>query len=189
MVKNKHALIRFLKRELLEIEFLFVNYIVCFIPFWWIRRTIYRLLHMKIGRHTRIMMGVKIYSPHRISIGERTIINEYCYLDGRGGITIGDDVTIATYSKLITAAHDIDSSDFHYYARPIVIKNNVAIFSDSVVLGGAIIQKGCVFSAKSLIRKGEYPDAGIYAGNPAKYIRNRKSTEFYHQERVRLLFR
>ena len=179
----------FFKRELLELQYLFVNYIICNIPIWIVRKILYICCGIRIGNSSRIMMKVKIYSPHKISIGKRTIINEYSYLDGRGGITIGDDVTIATYAKLVTGSHNIDSDYFEYNSKPICIESNSSVFSDALILGGAILHSGCVIGAKSLVRSGEYEKNGIYAGNPAVFIRCRKTDVNYKQESVRLLFR
>ena len=179
----------FVKKEVLELQYLFVNYIICNIPIWIVRKLLYICCGMRIGRKSRIMMKVKIYSPHKVIIGNRTVINEYCYLDGRGGISIGDDVTIATYAKLITGSHDIDSEDFRYRSRSIAVENNCAVFSDALVLGGAILHNGCVISAKSFVRAGEYNSNSIFAGNPAKLIRYRKNEAKYHQELISLLFR
>ncbi len=182
-------ILRIVYKLLLEIEYVFLNNIVCYIPLWEIRKVIYIILGMKIGKGSRIMMKTIVWMPHKIKIGQNTIINENCYLDGRGNINIGDNVTIATYSKLITGSHNIDDDSFSYVASPINISNNVAVFSDCVVLGGSKIENGCVFSAKSLIRKGIYNERGVYGGNPAKYIRRRKTSVNYEQEKLRLLFR
>lgn len=178
-----------IKREILELQFLFVNYLVSNIPIWIIRKFLYICCGLKIGKKSRIMMKAKIYSPHKVKIGNRTVINEFCYIDGRGGIIIGDDVTIATYAKLITGSHDIDSRDFCYQSKPIIIENNSAVFSDSLVLGGAVLHEGCVISAKSLVRAGDYENNGIFAGNPAKFIRYRKCEARYEQEPIALIFR
>lgn len=172
---------RIIKRCFWELEYIILNCLVCNIPLWIIRRFLYQLMGMKIGRGSRILMHCRVYHPHKISIGERTIINECCYLDGRGGIEIGSDVTIATYSKLITGSHKIDNESFDYYDEAIIIEDNSAIFSGSIVLGGASIRKGCVVSALSLVRRGEYTSRGIYGGNPAKYIRDRTCALQYRQ--------
>lgn len=126
-------------------------------------------------------MNVRIYAPEKIKIGNNSWVNEYCYLDGRGGIEIGSNVTIATFTKLITGTHNIDSEAFEYMDAPIQIKDNCAVFSDSIVLGGSVLEQGCVISAKSLVRKGLYEEKGIYGGNPAKFIRHRKSNSNYTQ--------
>jgi acetyltransferase-like isoleucine patch superfamily enzyme len=63
---------------------------------------------MKIGRDSHIMMCCTITIPWKISIGERTYVNEYSYIGGRGG-AIGNNCTIALQSIIITASHDTDS--------------------------------------------------------------------------------
>lgn len=182
-VKENHKItIKWVLTEIKsEIAFIFLNYFICYIPIWIVIKFLYRLFGLKIGKGSRILMGTKLNYPKYIDIGENTIINEWCYLDGRGGISIGSNVTIANYTKLITGYHKIDDDQFSYIDAPIRIGDNVAVFADSLVLAGAIIDDGCIFSAKSLVRKGTYEKNGVYAGNPAKLIRYRMSSCTYKQ--------
>lgn len=172
-----------------ELKYLLVNHIICNIPIWVIRKWLYRLCGMQIGKGSRILLKTRVYCPKRIIIGDYTIVNEYCYLDGRGGLRIGSNTTIAVYTKIISAGHNIDSNSFEYTDAPIEIGDNVAIFADSIVLGGAHINKGAVFYGRSVIPKGEYVENGVYAGNPAKYIRRRKSESDYTQNEWAPVFR
>ena len=55
----------------------------------------------------------------------------------------------------------------------IVIEDDVWLGAGCVLLDGAIIRKGCVVGAMSLIR-GELPAYSIHAGNPLKLIGWRK---------------
>ena len=41
------------------------------------------------------------------------------------------------------------------------------------------LQRGCVISADSLVKRGTYVERGIYAGNSAKYIGIRKTDANY----------
>lgn len=61
------------------------NGIIAHIPSWNVRKLFYRMLGMKIGKHSRIMMNTTVMIPWRISIGENSTITEQCFLDGRGG--------------------------------------------------------------------------------------------------------
>lgn len=178
-----------MKNFLKEIQYCFNNYFLLRIPFWPIRKLFYVLQGMRIGKGARILMDTKIVSPKNIIIGKNSFINEGCYLDGRGGIKIGDNVTIAVFSKIITGSHNIDDEDFSFKSEKVVIGDNSAIFSNSVVLGGVNIGNGCVFSASSLIRRGDYESKGIYGGNPAIFIRDRKSACQYSQESWHPIFR
>ncbi len=124
-------------RKLLgELKYVFLNCVVSNLPFWSFRKFFYVLFGMRIGKGSKILMQTRIYAPEKIMIAENTWIHENCYIDGRGGINIGSNVTIATYAKLVTGSHNIDSNWFEYAELPIEIGNNVAIFTDCVVLGG-----------------------------------------------------
>ena len=172
-----------------EIKYLIVNHIICNIPLWCVRKLLYQLCGMKIGKGSRILLKTRVYCPRRITIGDYTIINEFCYLDGRGGLKIGSNVTIAVYSKIISAGHVIDNNNFEYTDAPIIIDDNVAIFADCLVLGGADIRRGAVFYGRSVIPKGNYIEKGVYAGNPAKFIRMRDSKADYTQNEWSPIFR
>lgn len=134
-------------------------------------------------------MHTVIELPWRVSIGENTVINERCLIDGRGGIKIGSNTTIATQCRLITGYHDIDADDFMYRQAAITIGDNVAVFTNCTVLPGVDIPNGCVFSADSCIRKGDYIMNGIYGGNPLKLFRIRKISESYKPGKLMSWFR
>ncbi len=47
---------------------------------------------------TAILMGTDMHAPRRISIGAHSVIGRRCLLDGRGGLTIGRNVNISSYT-------------------------------------------------------------------------------------------
>lgn len=108
-------------------EYLFLNYFVTNIPVWTIRKLFYRMFGMKIGKHARIMMKTIVQQPRNITIGENAIINEYCFLDGRGGLEIGKNASISIYTIILTGSHDKNSTEFAYRTGKVIIKNNVWI--------------------------------------------------------------
>ena len=172
-----------------NIEYNITNHLVSNFPIWGVRKLYYKLRGMKIGKGSYILRGTVVRSPKKIVIGERTIINEYCFLDGRSGIEIGNDVTIAVYSKLISGGHVIDDDEFGYTGEKITIGDNVAVFADAIVLAGARLKLGTVISAGSVVKKGEYGPLKVYCGNPAIYLRERKSAGEYHQDYWHPVFR
>ena len=76
------------KRALGDLGTWFLNCIVGHIPCWAIRRSLYRLAGIKIGKGSRILTGAKIQGAKGISIGEHSYINSCCHLDGRGGFLL-----------------------------------------------------------------------------------------------------
>lgn len=156
-----------------------LNYIINRIPCWTIRKIIYSIFGMKIGKGARIGIKTMVTKPQKIRIGERSVVNEYCHLDGRGGLTIGNDVSVSIYSVIITASHHINSDTFEYFTGPVEIQNNVwlgtrsIVLNDSIVRTNSIIGAGCVF-------KGVSEENSIYVGNPAVLIKKRCLSKEYN---------
>lgn len=55
--------------------------------------------------------------------------------------------------------------------KPVVIKDNAFIGAHSIILKGVIIGENSIIGAGSVVTK-SVPDNQIWAGNPAKFIRN-----------------
>lgn len=169
----------FIKERLKELRYIIYNYFVCYIPFWPLRKMFYLVGGMKIGKHSRILMKTIVVSPSSITIGERSIINEMCMLDGRANLFIGDDVSISIFTHLITGSHNMSSNDFEYSGAPIYISKNVWIGASSTILGGSILHEGCVIGAGSTVIRGEYLHNGVYSGVPAIYVKKRELESGY----------
>ena len=161
-----------------DINFLILNYFVAYIPFWTLRKWLYRLFGMKIGKNSRIAMRCVILGPKGIEIGERNVINEFVLIDGRSGLKIGNDNSISMYAKIYSGTHITDSPNFEYKGLKTVIMDNVWIGTSAIILPGSIINDFSVISANSLYR-GKTQERGIYQGVPAELIRLRNIDEKY----------
>ena len=100
-----------IKIRSVEIIQFVLNHIVAHIPIWTIRRIMYVLAGMKIGKNSRILMGCVIFAPWKIIIGENSYVNEQVILDGRGGLIIGNNVSISMRSQIITGTHSVKSNN------------------------------------------------------------------------------
>jgi maltose O-acetyltransferase len=161
----------------------FYNVFIAHIPFHIIRVIIYRRI-IRVGKNSSILMSVRIRGRN-ISIGNNTIINGDCLLDGRGQshLEIGDNVDIAPYVKIWTVDHDPNSSNHAARAKNVVIEDHVWIASSVTILPGVTLGEGCVVAAGSVVTKDTEPYA-IVAGVPAKKIGDReKNIEFTHSWR------
>jgi maltose O-acetyltransferase len=153
--------------------YVFCNYFINIIPCWTVRKLLYRLCGLKIGKHSRIMMKTIVTVPWKIKIGDHTIVNEYCYLDGRGGLTIGDNVNIALYSMLVTGTHNHKTVTFDYYTEPIFVGNDVWIAVRAVVLNGCVLNNGCIVGAGSVLSpRTKCDEMTIYSGVPATKVKS-----------------
>src|SRR5580692_3538588 len=59
-----------------------------------LRGIFYRMIFASAGKKLLIYPNVYIVFSHKISVGKRVAINVGTYIDGRGGITMGDNILI-----------------------------------------------------------------------------------------------
>jgi len=115
-----------------------------------------------------------------VMIGSNSVINSGCVLYSGNGISIKDNVAIAANCVLAPVNHEfsqrnvlIRNQRFKVSKGGIVIEDDVWIGAGSVLLDGAILRRGCVIGAMSLVR-GEIPAYSIQMGNPLKLVGWRK---------------
>lgn len=157
-----------------------------------------------VGSNVQISDRASFYGINRISIGSNVRIDDFCVLSaGAGGIEIGSRIHIAVFTSLIGAGK-IQISDFcNLSSRVAIYSSNddysgasmtnptlpreftgvidadvllgkhVIVGSGSVILPGVTLEEGVAVGALSLIHKNCH-SFGIYAGNPARRIKERK---------------
>lgn len=111
-----------------------------------------------------------------VKIGERVFIGHGCDFNITLGLTIGDDCLIAANSTFVDAGRemspDLPINQQPVIHKPIILKNDVWIGAHSIILQGVTIGEGSIVGAGSLVNK-SIPDYQIWAGTPARFIKNR----------------
>jgi virginiamycin A acetyltransferase len=109
-------------------------------------------------------------------IGARTTINSGCVFYTGNGIYIGNDVAIAANCTFAPVNHEfhrrdtpINQQGFRPSKGGIRIEDDVWIGANCVILDGAILRRGCVIGAGSIVRK-EVDAYSINAGQPLTVI-------------------
>ena len=123
-------------------------------------------------------MGAYILCPWKIRIGSYTHINRKVFLDARGGIEIGNSVSISHNVSIISASHNVNSKDFSFKNELIIIQDYVFIGANTTILEGVTIGKGAVVCTGAVLTKDVEPFT-IVAGVPAKKIGNRNNNLDY----------
>lgn len=175
--------IRRIKTVLLEAVNGFLIWCVGFTPSHYIRRFFYRLFGMRIGKGSAIHMGLSVYRSKGIKIGKDSIIGEWVVLDGRGDLTIGDHVDIATGVMIYNSQHDINDPEFSAKTYPVEVGDYVFIGPRSIVLPGIKIGEGAVIAAGAVVTKDVAPFA-VVGGVPAKFIKERSKNVSYRLGRA-----
>jgi acetyltransferase-like isoleucine patch superfamily enzyme len=155
-----------------------------------------------LGKNVRISDKASIYNPELIEIGDRSRIDDFCVLSGK--ISIGKNVHIAPLCLVAGGEKGIIFKDFSglaYHVQvftqsddysgetltnptvPVEFKQevksavsigkHVIVGAGSIVFPGVQIADGCSIGALTLVNKST-DEWGIYLGNPARRIKDRK---------------
>ncbi|WP_054204444.1 acyltransferase [Pseudoalteromonas porphyrae] len=124
------------------------------------------------GKRGFIGANVTLKNISRFEVGDNFSIHCNSYIDAVGGIVIGDNVSIAHNSSLVSFEHTYDNLaipiKYNQLAlKEISIANDVWIGCGVRVLAGTKIKSRSVVAANS-VTKGELLNSGIYAGLPAR---------------------
>jgi maltose O-acetyltransferase len=152
---------------------LYVAFLTGHVPWHAFRLFVYRRLGVKIGRHTSVHWRTRFYAPHGVTLGHHSIIGNDIFLDGRFGLTIGDNVNIGGETAIFTAEHDPNAPDFGMLGASVVIEDYVYIASRSTILPGVRIGRGAVVALGAVVTK-DVPPYAIVGGVPARQIGERR---------------
>ncbi len=164
------------------------NRVVAHLPIHRVRLFFYRhCLGFEIGLGSLIFMDAWFDTKCNFSMGENSLISQKCHLDNRGGLTIGNNVSISAATCIITGDHDLQKSDFSGRTRPVNIEDYVFIGVRATILPGVTLGKGSAVAAGAVVTKNVDPFT-IVAGVPAKPIGTRKYDFIYNAHYPRLFF-
>jgi acetyltransferase-like isoleucine patch superfamily enzyme len=153
-----------------------------------LRRLIYRSYDIGPGFHAG--RGTHMWAPNRLVIGKNFYMGRYSQIECDA--VIGDYVMFGNFVCLvgkydhnyeevgvpICESINIRSPQYRWKGIGLVtrIGNDVWIGLGSIVLSGVSIGEGSVIAAGSVVTR-DVEEYAIYAGNPAKKIRARFSSE------------
>lgn len=164
---------------ILDFELMILRW-VGHIPFHAIRKFLYSLSGIKIGKGSTIHMWASFFYPPNILIGDDTIIGDHVFLDGRAPLKIGNHVDIASDVLIYNSEHDINSEDFKPIDASVEIGDYVFIGPRAIILPGVKIGKGAVVAAGAVVTK-DVLDFAIVGGVPAQVIGERKNKDLHYR--------
>jgi len=168
----------------------------------------------KLGKAVKISRKVSIYDPEKISLDDFARIDDFCVLSGK--ISIGKytricvmcnlaggepGITLEDYSALsygvqvfaqtddytgCLATNPVDSERFRYeFKKPIHISKHVLVGASSVIFPGVTLAEGSAIGAMTLVNRSTEAWK-IYAGIPAKVIKDREKELLQMKEKAHL---
>ncbi|WP_217493609.1 WcaF family extracellular polysaccharide biosynthesis acetyltransferase [Mucilaginibacter sp. PPCGB 2223] len=154
----------------------FINYYIFHSSFPWpyrFKAWLLRLFGAKVGKGVVFKTKIRIKNPWRLSIGDNCWIGESVWIDNLEDVIIGQNVCLSQGAMLLTGNHDYTRIDFPYRLGKIHLEDGVWIGAKSVVCPGITCKANSILTVNSVANR-QLDESGIYAGNPAVYIRERK---------------
>ncbi len=122
--------------------------------------------------------SVQILTPfntdfgRNIKIGKGVFINKSCMFVDLGGIELEDNVLIGPDVKILSVNHPLDPKNRRgVILKSVKIKYNAWIGAGATICPGVTIGENSVIGAGSVVTK-DVPNNTVYAGVPAKFIKN-----------------
>ena len=136
---------------------------------------------LSVGEGFRIGPGFEWLGLRRITVGNNCFINRGSFVNGVGGLTIGDNVVFGPDVVVWTVNHDIHGDALPFgesrIAKPVLIGSNVWLGIGVTVVPGAVIGEGAVVGAGTVV-SGEVPPMQIIAGQKWRPIGERDPSHY-----------
>lgn len=112
-----------------------------------------------------------------IRLGAHVAMNFNCYIDGSGGVDIGDYSLLGVNVVVLSSSHSFDQPGVLIQQSgktfsPTRIGADVWIGSNAVIRSGVEIGRGSVVGAGAVVTH-SFPEYSIIAGVPARRVRSR----------------
>lgn len=158
----------------------FANHVVNRIPLVGPRMRLYSLIGVGLpdAGTASIALGVEMWAVGGLSLGPRSTIGQRCYVDARGGVEIGSDVSVSRSVTFLTAEHVVEDPAFGTTLAPVRLDHHSWIGVGAILLPGVHVGEGAVVAAGAVVTR-DVPPYAVVAGSPARQIGTRPSPMSY----------
>jgi acetyltransferase-like isoleucine patch superfamily enzyme len=148
------------------------------------RRILAGHLFARCGRNFKCFQNTEFSYGYNLEVGDDVVVHRHVLLDDRGGITLGNRVSISDYANIYSHTHSIVEQKDVTNART-VLEDDVRITYHATVLAGVQVGRNGMVGAVAVATKDVRP-YHVNVGIPAKSIRVKPNAppEAYITERV-----
>ena len=137
------------------------------------RRMLAPMIFSSVGENFKCWHFVEWSFGYNLSFGNNVVVHRHVLLDDRGGIEIGDNVSISDYVNVYSHHHDI--YDIHSVYTPVTrIGNGVRITYHATVLAGMTVGDNALIGTGAVVTRNVEPHH-IVVGIPAKTAKVKES--------------
>jgi acetyltransferase-like isoleucine patch superfamily enzyme len=139
------------------------------------RRALAKRIFKKCGRNFKAFHFVKLSFGYNLEVGDNVVVHRHVLLDDRGGIRIGNGVSISDFANIYSHSHDI--VDGREVFTPLtIIEDGVRITYHATILAGVRVAEDSMVGAMALGTKDTLPHH-VHVGIPAKPIKEKPAEQ------------
>jgi acetyltransferase-like isoleucine patch superfamily enzyme len=134
-----------------------------------LRRLLADRIFKRCGENFKAFHNVEFSFGYNIEAGDNVVIHRNVLLDDRGGIRLGDNVSVSDYANIYSHTHSIvDQRDVTNVLT--VLEDGVRVTYHATVLAGVHVGEQGMVGANAVATKDVRP-YHVYVGIPAKSVR------------------
>lgn len=133
------------------------------------RRVLAPHIFKRVGRNFKCFQHVEFSFGYEMEVGDDVVVHRHVLLDDRGGISLGNRVSISDYANIYSHTHSIvDQKDVTSIRT--VLEDDVRITYHATVLAGVRVGTNGMVGANAVATKDVRP-YHVNVGIPAKSVR------------------
>jgi acetyltransferase-like isoleucine patch superfamily enzyme len=134
-----------------------------------LRRVLARHIFKSCGENFKAFQHVEFSFGYNMEVGDNVVVHRHVLLDDRGGISLGNSVSISDYANIYSHTHSIvDQKDVTDALTR--LDDGVRITYHATVLAGVHVGEQAMVGAMAVATKDVRP-YHVYVGIPAKSVR------------------
>lgn len=134
-----------------------------------LRRLLAKHIFKRCGENFKAFQHVEFSFGYNMEVGDNVVVHRHVLLDDRGGILLGNNVSVSDYANIYSHTHSIvDQKDVTNACT--VIEDGVRITYHATVLAGVRVHEQGMVGAMAVATKDVRP-YHVYVGIPAKSVR------------------
>ena len=133
------------------------------------RRMLAQHVFGRCGKNFKCFQFVEFSFGYNMEVGDDVVVHRHVLLDDRGGIVLGNKVSVADYANIYSHTHALADQEDVTDAQ-VVLEDGVRITYHATVLAGVHVGEQAIVGAGAVLTKDAKP-WHLYLGVPAKPVR------------------
>lgn len=132
------------------------------------RRMLAPYIFKSVGKNFKAWHFVEWSFGYNLTFGNNVVVHRYVLIDDRGGVVIGDDVSISDYANIYSHSHDLVEID-SVKTDTTMIGDRARVTYHSTVLSGTRVGNDAMVGSFGVVTR-PIPDYNIATGVPARPV-------------------